>query len=143
MLITCMIEPLERSQLSPCRCAAILAYVHPALGNRCSWSWQRGDGIISGEGAGCGVAHRTGVTLLETDPSSRQGVVVAWDPGADGLEPQQTRKNVPCPYTFTVNIIGGALHLHNILRSNDMMLGCPTDVAGFALLQRILAARLG
>lgn len=83
------------------------------------------------------------VTLLETDPSSRQGVVVAWDPGADGLEPQQTRKNVPCPYTFTVNIIGGALHLHSILRSNDIMLGCPHDVAGFALLQRILAARLG
>jgi thymidylate synthase len=83
------------------------------------------------------------VMLLERDPSSRQGVVVAWDPGADGLEPQQTRKNVPCPYSFTVNIIGGALHLHSILRSNDMMLGCPHDVAGFALLQRILAARLG
>lgn len=83
------------------------------------------------------------VALLERDPSSRQGVVVAWDPGADGLDTKRTRKNVPCPYTFTVNIIGGALHLHNIVRSNDMMLGCPHDVAGFALLQRILAARLG
>ena len=37
----------------------------------------------------------------------------------------------------------GALHLHNIVRSNDLMLGCPADVAGFALLQRMLAARLG
>jgi thymidylate synthase len=33
--------------------------------------------------------------------------------------------------------------MHNILRSNDLMLGCPHDVAGFALLQRMLAARLG
>lgn len=83
------------------------------------------------------------VTLLERDPSSRQGVVVAWDPAADGLSPLHPRKNVPCPYAFTVNILGGALHMHSILRSNDMMLGCPHDVAGFALLQRMLAARLG
>jgi len=83
------------------------------------------------------------VALLERDPSSRQAVVVAWDPGEDGLEMKRPRKNVPCPFSFTVNIIGGALHLHNLVRSNDMMLGCPFDVAGFALLQRILAARLG
>ena len=83
------------------------------------------------------------IALLERDPSSRQGVVVAWDPAADGLSPLHPRKNVPCPYTFTVNILGGALHMHSILRSNDMMLGCPHDVAGFALLQRMLAARLG
>jgi thymidylate synthase len=83
------------------------------------------------------------VALLERDPSSRQGVVVAWDAGSDGLDARRTRKNVPCPYTFTVNIIGGALHLHNMVRSNDMLLGCPHDAAGFALLQRMLAARLG
>lgn len=83
------------------------------------------------------------VAMLEKDPSSRQGVVIAWDPANDGLEAEYLRKNVPCPYTFTVNIIGGALHLHNVVRSNDIMLGCPHDVAGFALLQRTLAARLG
>jgi thymidylate synthase len=82
------------------------------------------------------------IRLLENDPSSRHGVVVTWDPTSDGLG-GMVRKNVPCPYTFTVNIIGGRLHLHNIVRSNDMMLGCPHDVAGFALLQTILAARLG
>lgn len=83
------------------------------------------------------------ISLLERDPSSRHGVVIAWDPGSDGLGTGTARKNVPCPYTFTVNIIGDALHMHNILRSNDLMLGCPHDVAGFALLQRMLAARLG
>ena len=83
------------------------------------------------------------VALLEEDPSSRQGVVIAWDPGSDGLNAMYPRKHVPCPYSFTVNIIGGKLHLHNVVRSNDMILGCPYDVAGFALLQRMLAARLG
>jgi thymidylate synthase len=58
------------------------------------------------------------------------------------LNPNRKRKNVPCPYTFTVNIIGNKLHLHNIVRSNDMILGCPHDVGGFALIQHLLAAKL-
>ena len=82
------------------------------------------------------------VKLLKKDPSSRHGVIVTWDPSEDGLG--GTRKaNVPCPYSFTVNIIGGRLHFHNIVRSNDMFLGFPSDVAGFALLQCILAQKLG
>ncbi|MBI2355600.1 MAG: thymidylate synthase [Candidatus Doudnabacteria bacterium] len=84
---------------------------------------------------------------LTQEPHSRQAVVVTWDPSDDGLYGQglksTPKKNVPCPYAFTVNIIGNKLHLHNIVRSNDMMLGSPHDVAGFALLQYILAAKLG
>lgn len=81
------------------------------------------------------------IQLLERDPSSRQGVVMAWDPAIDGLEgPKQ--KNVPCPFTFTVNILDGRLNLHNIMRANDLILGLPYDVAGFALLQCVLAQRL-
>lgn len=82
------------------------------------------------------------VNLLEKEPSSRHGVIVTWDPGDDGLNPDRRKKNVPCPFAFTVNIIGGKLHLHNMVRSNDMILGFPHDVAGFALLQRILASKL-
>lgn len=82
------------------------------------------------------------IDLLTKEPSSRHGVIVTWDPGQDGLSLFK-KKNVPCPYTFTVNIIGGRLHLHNIIRSNDIILGTPADVAGFALLAYILAQRLG
>ena len=82
------------------------------------------------------------VEHLKANPQSRHGVIVTWDPAQDGLL-GQARKNVPCPYTFTVNIAGGRLHLHNIIRSNDMMLGCPHDAAGFALLQCLLADELG
>lgn len=82
------------------------------------------------------------IDLLKNEPGSRHGVIVTWDPSQDGLSLQK-KKNVPCPYTFTVNIIGGRLHLHNIVRSNDVILGVPFDVFGFALLQCILAQELG
>lgn len=82
------------------------------------------------------------IDLLQKEPSTRHGVIVTWDPAQDGLSLVK-KKNVPCPYTFTVNIIGGRLHLHNIIRSNDVILGTPADVAGFALLQCILAQKLG
>lgn len=82
------------------------------------------------------------VNHLTQNPASRHAVVITWDPSDDGLG-VDSKKNLPCPYSFTVNIAGGKLHLHNIIRSNDMMLGCPHDAAGFALLQCILADRLG
>lgn len=82
------------------------------------------------------------IELLQEDPTSRHGVIVTWDPAQDGLG-GIAKSNVPCPYSFTVNIIGGRLHLHNIIRSNDMILGFPHDVAGFALLQCMLAQHLG
>ena len=81
--------------------------------------------------------------LLEKEPGSRHGVVMTWDPTDDGLGTGTPKKNVPCPFVFTVNVVGNKLHLHNVIRSNDMMLGCPHDVAGFAFLQAILAAKLG
>lgn len=82
------------------------------------------------------------IKLLTKEPSSRQGVIVTWDPAHDGLSLFK-KANVPCPYTFTVNIFGGKLHLHNIVRSNDMILGFPFDVAGFCFLQYVLAQKLG
>jgi len=82
------------------------------------------------------------VKLLQKDPSSRHGVVVTWDPSGDGLG-GASKANVPCPYTFTVNIMGGRLNMMNVVRSNDMILGFPHDVAGFCLLQCILAQKLG
>ncbi len=83
------------------------------------------------------------VKLLEKEPGSRHGVVMTWDAADDGLGIGTPKKNVPCPFVFTVNVFGNKLHMHNVVRSNDMMLGCPHDVAGFALLQNILAAKLG
>jgi thymidylate synthase len=77
---------------------------------------------------------------LKNDKSTRHGVIMMWSPKEDLLIKQ---KNVPCPYAFTLNIISKKLHLHLVIRSNDMVLGFPTDVTGFALLQYILAQELG
>lgn len=86
------------------------------------------------------------IKLLKTDPSSRHGVVVTWDPSDDGLANSLTKrkkKNIPCPYTYVVNITDKRLNLFCVARSTDVILGLPHDVGGFALLQRILAAYLG
>ena len=82
------------------------------------------------------------INLLTVDPTSRHGTVLTWDPRSDGLNPDKStqKKNIPCLPGFTVNIIGGKLHLHNWIRSNDDIPGLPYDVAAFALLQRLLAA---
>ncbi len=82
------------------------------------------------------------VSHLQIEPSSRQGVVVMWDPAGDGLTAPK-KKNVPCPFTWVTNITGNKLNLHLVIRSNDMMLGNPHDTAGFALLQAMLAQKLG
>lgn len=82
------------------------------------------------------------IELLTEQPSSRHGVVVFWDPADDGLG-SRAKKNVPCPYSFTVNIIGGRLHMHLIVRSNDMILGFPHDAGGFSMLAYLLAEKLG
>lgn len=81
------------------------------------------------------------VKLLQADPSSRHGVILMWDPAEDGLG-GKAKKNVPCPFTFTVQVIGGRVCLHLVIRSNDMMLGNPHDVGGFALLTHFLAEKL-
>lgn len=79
---------------------------------------------------------------LNKKPGSRQSVVIAWDPKEDGLT-AKSKKNVPCLFAFTVNIIGDKVCLHNILRSQDVFLGTPHDVAGFAFLQMVIAQELG
>ena len=81
------------------------------------------------------------VNTLVADPSSRQGVVVTWDANNDGLD-SAPKKNVPCVPMWVANIVGGKLNLHFTFRSNDIMLGMPHDIAGFAILQAILAQKL-
>lgn len=83
------------------------------------------------------------ISHLSRERGSRHGVVVFWDPADDGLGTGTKKKNVPCPYTFTANVIDNKLHFHLVVRSNDMMLGCPHDMAGFSLMQTIIAAKIG
>ena len=80
------------------------------------------------------------ISTLQRDPSSRQCVLMSWDPREDGVKPA---KNIPCPYTAVVNIIAGKLNIHLTLRSNDVLYGLPYDVGMYTLLGHALAESLG
>lgn len=81
------------------------------------------------------------VQMLIKEPSSRQGVVITWDPVTDGLASPK-KKNSPCVPVFIANIVNGKLNFHVVFRSNDMMLGMPHDIGGFALLLHIIAQKV-
>lgn len=109
--------------------------VSSAYGNRWRFWLGNGDNALSSTDQIEAVLAK-----LAVSPSSRHGVVMTWDPSYDLNFPQ---KNVPCPVMFTLMVMDGFLHMHVVVRSNDMVLGFPTDVAGFALLQCIFAQKLG
>jgi len=80
------------------------------------------------------------VNKLKEDPSSRQQVLMSWDPRIDNVIPN---KNIPCPYTAVINIIGGKLNIHLTLRSNDIVVGLPYDFLMYTLLGNLFANELG
>lgn len=79
--------------------------------------------------------------MLKNEPSSRQWVVITWDPNTDWLASPK-KKNSPCVPMWVANIVNGELNFHVVFRSSDAMLWLPHDVAWFALLQTILSQKL-
>lgn len=79
------------------------------------------------------------ILKLRKDPSSRQQVIMSWDPRVDNVTPN---KNIPCPYTAVVNIIDGKLNIHLTLRSNDIVVGLPYDFLMYTLLGNLFANEL-
>lgn len=82
------------------------------------------------------------VNLLKMDPSTRQAVIMAWDPGKDGLDNAGKDTNVPCPLGCSFTIIDGHLNCHVYHRSCDMVLGLPYDMLMYTLLTRAMAVTL-
>lgn len=81
------------------------------------------------------------VKLLKKDPTNRQAIITTWDAHKDGLgTPKQ--KNVPCIPILQLLVLDQKLVMNLVWRSNDMYLGFPHDVAGFSLLQKILAQKM-
>lgn len=81
------------------------------------------------------------IELLKQDPSTRQAVIMAWDPAADGLlSPAKT--NIPCPLGFQMTITGQMLNIHIFQRSADLILGTPYDMLFYCLLNCAIAEEL-
>lgn len=77
--------------------------------------------------------------LLIKDPSSRRGVVVAWDPRGDFSSALP-----PCHYTFVLNIgADNRVNLHVTMRSTDVPVGLPFNIASYAILLELFALWLG
>lgn len=75
---------------------------------------------------------------LATDPNGRRHLVTCWNPGE-----MDQMCLPPCPVLFQVFKLGRKLDMAVYQRSCDLFLGLPFDIAGYALLQRLIALELG
>ena len=75
------------------------------------------------------------ITGLKKSPWSRRYVVLAWEPGN-----AWNSSLPPCHYTFCLNKSGdGRLNLHVTMRSADIPVGVPYNIASYALLLHMIA----
>lgn len=81
------------------------------------------------------------ISALKANHTDRRIYIAAWDPREDGLG--NPGKNVPCPIGFTLSIQDGALHSALTIRSSDLFVGLPYDVAGHAMLMHAFCVSLG
>jgi thymidylate synthase len=75
---------------------------------------------------------------IKRDPTGRRHIVTAWNPGELELMCLP-----PCPLLFQVYVNVDSLDMCVYQRSCDLFLGLPFDIAGYALLQRLIARKVG
>ena len=81
--------------------------------------------------------------LLTASPDTRQAVVTIWRPGDLLLAVEGHCPDIPCTVAWQFLLRDGELWMIVTMRSNDLWLGFPYDVACFTFIQQLVAARLG
>lgn len=78
------------------------------------------------------------IEQIRTNPTSRRLLVSAWNAGVI-----DQMALPPCHYAFQFYVDGDKLSLMYQMRSNDLFLGCPFNIASYALLLHIVAKITG
>ena len=112
------------------------------LGPVYGWQWRHFGAEYRGHDAdytGQGEDQLAGVVKrLRTDPNDRRMIVTAWNPQ------QLHQMALPaCHYGFQVTVTDGRLNLLYSIRSVDVMLGLPFNIASYGLLLHLLAEESG
>ena len=109
------------------------------------WGRISDDGVTSNSAYGHILFKRHGfdqvekiIELLKTDPNSRRAVLNFNVPNSHVIE----TKDEICTIALQLYIRDGKLNCTGIMRSNDIWLGTPYDVAFFTELQKYIAHRL-
>lgn len=71
---------------------------------------------------------------IKANPQSRRHLVTAWNPAE-----LQLMALPPCHFAFQCQVLNGKLNLHVFMRSLDVFLGLPFDIALYGLLLRVIA----
>lgn len=77
---------------------------------------------------------REAIVLLNTDPNSRRILVSAWN--VNDLEKMAL---MPCHYAFQLQVMNGELNMMVNMRSIDIFLGMPFNIASYAFLLMMFA----
>lgn len=95
----------------------------------------RDSGRCSIGGRGTGVDQLAAVIEeIKTDPNSRRMIVDSWSP-----QELHLMKLPPCHLLYQFNVMNDKLSCMMTLRSSDIFLGLPFDIASFALLTHMVA----
>lgn len=78
------------------------------------------------------------IDILKKDPSTRQCLLLNWDPRVDGLMNQGKSKNVPCPFSFQLLVGAGQGFIVVYQRSADFVIGIPYDLMYYYILGQAL-----
>lgn len=78
------------------------------------------------------------IDLIKSDPNSRRLLVNAWNPGE-----VETMALPPCHFVYQFYVADNRLSCHFNMRSVDVFLGLPFNIASYALLTHLVAQQTG
>lgn len=111
-----------------------------------AWKKLTDDGVTNNSAYGYIMMKKFGfdqigkiIDLLRADPNSRRAVINLNTPNEDVI----STKDEPCTIALQFRIRNGKLYCTTMMRSNDIWLGLPYDIAFFTELQMFIADALG